>query len=91
MDNDSRMFTLGAILTRSGGDVLSATLRSVKLNRDGGPHTISEIPLDVDNVELRFSRDVGAGRLDLGIGYEDPALGDAGSGTHGFARWQLGF
>jgi len=92
MDNDSRMYTLGGILTLDKGDVLSLTLRKVELNRDGGPHAISQVPLDVDNVELRYSRALGAGKISVGIGYDDPALApDSTSQVHGFASWQQGF
>jgi hypothetical protein len=92
MDNDSRMYTLGGILTLARGDVVSATLRRVELNRDGGPHSISEVPLDVDNVELRYSRGGDLGTFSLGIGYNDPAnLAESSSGVHGFVTWQQGF
>jgi len=92
MDNDSRMYSLGGILTLNKGDVLSLTLRKTELNRDGGPHAITSVPLDVDNVELRYSRALGMGRLELGLGYEDPGISsDSGSGVRGFARWQQGF
>ena len=92
MDNDSRMYTLGGILTLARGDVLSLTLRRVELNRDGGTHAISEVPLDLDNVELRFSRGVGTGKLSVGVGYQSQSTSvDADSRVHGFASWQQGF
>lgn len=92
MDNDSRMFTLAGVLNRENGDSLSVSIRRVRLNRDGGDHAISDVPLDVDNVELRYSRGLGAGRVSAGIGYEDPSLA-AGSSSrvHGFVNWQQGF
>jgi len=92
MDNDSRMYTLGGILTLARGDVLSLTLRKVELNRDGGPHAISDVPLDLDNVELRYSRGVGKGRLSVGVGYQSPSTSvDSDTRAHGFASWQQGF
>jgi hypothetical protein len=92
MDNDSRMYSLAAILVRRNGDSLSLSMRRTELNRDGGNHAISSVPLSVDNVELRFSRGVGAGRISVGLGYEDPATGpDSSSRVHGFASWQQGF
>ena len=72
MDNDSRMYTLAGLLTRHNGDVLSLTLRRIELNRDGGPHAISEVPLDLDNVELRYSRGFGAGKVSVGVGVRRP-------------------
>ncbi len=73
MDNDSRMYSLAGLLTRANGDVLSLTLRRVELNRDGGAHAISDVPLDLDNVELRYSRVFGVGKVSVGVGYDDPA------------------
>ncbi|HUQ11802.1 MAG TPA: capsule assembly Wzi family protein [Steroidobacteraceae bacterium] len=92
MGNDSRMSTVAGLLTRANGDVLSATVRRVELNRDGHEHVLSSVPLDVDNVELRYSRALGAGRFSVGVGYEHPAVSPAsGSRVHGFAVWQQGF
>ena len=92
MDNDSRMYTLAGILTLARGDIVSVTLRRMELNRDGGAHTVTEVPLDVDNVELRYSRGVDLGTISLGIGYDDPAnLAGSSSRVHGFVTWQQGF
>jgi hypothetical protein len=92
IDNDSRMYSLAGLLTRPNGDVMSLTLRRVELNRDGGDHEISDVPLVLDNVELRYSRAWGAGKVNLGVDYEDRAI-EAGSssGLHVFAIWQQGF
>jgi hypothetical protein len=92
MDNDSRMYTLAGLLTQPNGAAWSLSLRRVELNRDGGGHSISEVPLDVDNVELRHSRGLGAGKLTVGIGYQDPpAQPPSSSSVHGFVSWQQGF
>jgi hypothetical protein len=92
MDNDSRMVSAAGLLTRSNGDVFSLTVRRFELNRDGGNHAISDVPLDTDNVELRYSRVLGVGKIGIGIGFNEPAVpGDATSGVHGFAVWQQGF
>ncbi len=92
MDNDSRMFTLAGFLTRENGDTLAVSVRRVNLNRDGGEHALSGVPLDVDNVELRYSRGLGAGKISAGIGYEDPPVtADSSSRVHGFVNWQQGF
>jgi hypothetical protein len=92
MYNDGRRFTLAGALTFRDGDFLSVALRRIEINRDGGAHAISEAPLDVDNVELRYSRGLGAGTLSVGLGYEDPSIRPtASSSTHGFMTWQQGF
>jgi hypothetical protein len=92
MDNDSRRFTVAGMVTRSKGDFVSLTLRRLEINRDGGDHAINDVPLDVDNVELRYSRAVGVGMISTGLGYEDPATrSDSSSGVRGFVTWQQGF
>jgi hypothetical protein len=92
MDNDSRRYTLAGLLTRADGDFISFTFRRAEINRDGGPHAISDVPLDVNNVELRYSRGWGAGWISVGVGYESPATRpDASSTVHGFMSWQQGF
>jgi hypothetical protein len=64
MDNDSRMLTLAGLLTL-------AMAISQPRRAPGGDqsrwwtHAISDVPLDVDNVELRYSRGW-AGKLSVG-------------------------
>jgi hypothetical protein len=92
MDNDSRMVALAGVLSRPNGDVVSLTLRRVELNRDGGDHSISATPLDLDNVELRYMWMFGIGKVSVGVGYDDQsAQPDSGSRTRGFLSWQQGF
>jgi hypothetical protein len=92
MDNDSRMYTVAGLVTRGNGDLLGLTVRKVELNRDGGDHAISDVPLDLDNVELRYSRGLGASRISVGIGYQSsPISAGSVSRVHGFASWQQGF
>jgi hypothetical protein len=92
MDNDSRMYSAAGLFTQLNGDTWSLALRRVELNRDAGGHAISDVPLDVDNVELRHSRGLGVGKLSIGIGYEEPSAQPASSsGIHGFVSWQQGF
>ncbi|MEJ0084672.1 MAG: capsule assembly Wzi family protein [Pseudomonadota bacterium] len=91
MDNDSRMYSFGASLARPNGDFYSLTLRKVELNRDGGPHTISTVPLNLRNVELRHSRKFGAGTLTAGLGYDDSEAPAFDSKVRGFLTWRQGF
>jgi hypothetical protein len=92
LDNDSRLYSLGAILSRPNGDVASLTWRRLELNRDGGAHAISDNPLDVDNVELRFSRAFSIGTVRVGVGFDDPRGRSAEDGkVRGFVSWQQGF
>jgi hypothetical protein len=91
MDNDSRMFTIAAILNRPNGDSLGLTVRQVDINRDGGSHSISDVPLDLDNVELRYSRGLGTSKINVGVGYDDPSITGSASGLRGFLSWQKGF
>lgn len=93
LDNDSRLLTVAGILTRTNGDVLSIELRHARLNRDGsGTHAISEVPTDLDNVELRYSKVFGIGKVSIGLGYDDWSTApDGASDVRGSLSWQQGF
>lgn len=92
MDNDSRMISAGGVLTLPDGEIVSLTVRRMDLNRDGtGTHAISAVPLDLDNVELRYSRGWGGSRISFGMGYDDYNPADSRSRLHGFVVWQQGF
>ena len=93
LGNDSRMSSIAGLLTRRNGDVLSLTVRRAELNRDAsGPHLLTDGRLEVDNVELRFSRSWRAARIAAGIGYHEPAMAsDVFPEVQGFLTWQQGF
>lgn len=91
MDNDSRMYSLGGVLTFSNGDVASIGVRHVELNRDGGSHAISDVPAELDNVELRYSRTFGFGGVTVGLGYDQAEGGGLRSGARASMTWQQGF
>jgi len=93
LDNDSRMLSIAGLLTRSNGDVLSIELRHAQINRDGsGTHTISSVPTDLDNVELRYSKNFAIGKVSIGLGYDDWSVPNvADSDVRGHLRWQQGF
>ncbi len=93
MDNDSRMYSLAGLLTRPSGDVISVILRRTEVNRDGtADHAISTVPRDLDNVELRYSRTFGFGKVMVGAGFEERGE-DSGSSSnaHAYISWQQGF
>jgi len=92
LDNDSRMFSLAGLLVRGNGDVLSVELRRARINRDGtGTHSISEVPLDLDNVELRYSKVFGIGKFSIGLGVDDRfSTLESESEVRGFLSWQQG-
>jgi hypothetical protein len=91
IDNDSRMYSLGTLLTRANGDVVSLAVRRVELNRDGGPHAISAVRRDVDNVELRYLHEFEFGRVSIGVAYDDPApVAESGADLRGYVSWQRG-
>ncbi|HTU65134.1 MAG TPA: capsule assembly Wzi family protein [Steroidobacteraceae bacterium] len=91
MDNDSEMTSAGVVLSLSNGDVAALTARHVQLNRDGGAHAISDVPADLDNVELRYSRTFGFGKVSVGLGYDQADGGELRSGARGSVTWQQGF
>jgi hypothetical protein len=93
LDNDSRMISVGGLLTRSNGDVLSIRIRHAELNRDGSAtHAISEAPADLDNVELRYSKVLRLGKVSVGLGYDDRSTpATPASDVRGDLSWQQGF
>jgi hypothetical protein len=90
MDNDSRMYSLGVLLVRTNGDYLSATVRRVEINRDGGPHAISTEPRNLGNVELRYSRTLSFGDVMVGLGFDDKDRPEDGSALRVYLGWQRG-
>lgn len=92
LDNDSQLWTFGALLGRSDGSNFGLTFRHAEINRDGtGSHAISAVPLTLRNVELRHSRVLGYGRLSVGVGYDDRTGVDSDATVRGFLTWQQGF
>ena len=92
MDNDSRLWSLAALLVREHGASYSLTVRRARLNRDGaGSHAISTVPLTLRNVELRHSRVFGFGQFNIGLGFDDRDGSDSDSTVRGFLTWQQGF
>src|SRR5690606_26725691 len=72
MDNDGRMYSLGALLVRPAGDSLRLLLRKAELNRGGAEpdtaHTVSAAPNELKQVELQYNRPFARGELRLGLG-----------------------
>jgi hypothetical protein len=92
MDNDSRIYSIGGLLTRANGHAISVFIRRVELNRDSGQHSITAMPLTLENVELRYSRGLGVGRMSVGAGYGDPGNDSRSpSRFHAHLIWQQGF
>jgi hypothetical protein len=92
LDNDSRMYSVGALWAHPDGGVYQLVARRVELNRDGGPHAISDVPMKVNNVELRASRSFGFGKIAAGLGFDDrsPSV-DSASSVQVFLSWQQGY
>jgi hypothetical protein len=92
MGGDSRMTSLGGHWTARGGDSWSLGFRRIEINRDGGPHPISESPRRVNDVELRYSRNLGIGSIQVAVARDhgDP-INDDNTGARGFVTWQQGF
>jgi hypothetical protein len=89
MDQDGRMYSLGATLVRPAGDVVSALVRKTNLNRDGGGNFVSPVPVEIKNVELRYTRELWSGELGVGLGFDDAtAPSDSSSDVRGFLTWR---
>jgi hypothetical protein len=92
LDNDGRMYSVNGSLVGETGQALSMTVRRIEVNRNGGRHAISAVPIALDNVELRYSRGFGAGMVSVGTSYSSsPVPGAFDSRFRAFAVWQQGF
>jgi hypothetical protein len=92
MDRDSQMTSFGVVLARPNGDVGSLLVRQTDLNRNGGVHSLSVVPVTVKNVELQYSRTFDFGQITVGLGADDRGYGAEDSARmRGFVRWQQGF
>lgn len=89
MDNDSRMYSLGAMLVRPTRESWSLLVRRAELNRDSftadPAHTISPVRGQLKGVGLQYNRAFTWGELGISLGLDDHAgpLRD-GSDVHGF-------
>ena len=88
MDQDSRMYSLGATLVRPQGDTVNALLRKTNLNRDGGNNFLSSGPVEIKNIELQYSRALWSGQLAVGLGYDDASNDAVSSDVRGFLNWR---
>jgi len=96
LDNDGRMYSVGAILVRADGSSWSALARKAELNRDeqgtDPTHTVSRSRDELKNLELQYNRAFARGELGVGLGLD--AFGgplQSGSSLRGFVQWRQGF
>lgn len=90
IDSDSRQLSLELSLRRPTA-TWRALVRRVDLNRGGARATpVAGSSRDLVNLELSYTRDYGAGRLDIGVGFDDyeRAQPDDDEDIRLHARWQ---
>jgi hypothetical protein len=92
LDNDSQMISVAGLLNRDNGDVFSLEFRRAKINRDGtGTNAISDVPADLDDVELRYSKVFGIGKFTVGLEYDDRRTeAESDTEVRGYLSWQQG-
>ncbi|MCB1623527.1 MAG: capsule assembly Wzi family protein, partial [Pseudomonadales bacterium] len=88
MDQDSRMYSLGATLVRADGDAVNVLVRRSDLNRDNGSNFVAAGPVEIQNVELQYSRALWTGKMSIGLGYDDASDAAASSDIRGFVSWR---
>lgn len=92
MDNDSRSGSIGVTLRRPNGQDFSVLWQQADLNRDGGSHLLTISPLIYKTVELRHSRGLASGRLNLEVNFDNiSGSSNTSLKVRGFASWQQGF
>jgi len=93
-ESDSRIVSTGIVLVSTEDIQWHAVLRLGDLNRAGeldARNTLTATALELSSIDLTHSRDLGNGRLQLGIGYEqlkDPATGVDNGDTRAFVSWR---
>ncbi len=98
LDNDGRMLSMGALLIDGAGRRWELLLRDVDLNRDATvpqlSHTVAPLAAKLTNIELSHGRELTAGRLQVGIGFDDygrAPRGSSASQVRGFVQWSREF
>lgn len=72
-DNDSQSLTLGAVVNDVEYGLWSATVRSMRLNRDSFPdarNSITPVPVDLFDIDITHRREFEYGSIDFGVGAE---------------------
>ncbi|MCH8160243.1 MAG: capsule assembly Wzi family protein [Proteobacteria bacterium] len=93
-DNDARIVSTGLVLVNGDDSRWHALIRFGDLNRGGAPdvrNTLTPTPLEISSIDLTYSRSLGAGRVDIGLGYqrlEDPLTGVTSDDARGFLTWR---
>ncbi len=93
-DNDARIASLGMIMINDRANLLHVLLRGGELNRGGDPdsrNTLTPTPQDIISIDLSYSRRLGGGMIDIGLGFErlDDALsGLSSDDTRAWLRWR---
>lgn len=97
-DNDSEIFSAGLIWITDRGRRWAFNAQLGTLNEDGrdvappGGHTLSRgVATDLQSALLQHGRDLGPGRLRLGLGVQRlEAAGDSDLDVLGYVQWSLG-
>ena len=93
-DNDSRIVSTGFVLTSTEDTQWHALLRFGDLNRGGSPdvrNTLTSTPLEISSIDLTHSRNLGRGRLEIGVGYEqidDTLTDESNNDARAFISWR---
>ena len=93
-NNDARIASLGMIFVTDRANSFHVLLRGGELNRGGAPdarNTLTPTPQDIIGIDLNFSRRVGQGMIDFGLGYEsidDALTGLSNDDTRAWLRWR---
>ena len=96
-DNDSEVFSVGALLSNENAVTWSALLRTGTLNAGGAPdsaNTLTPVAEDIASIELMFGRRVRNGYLRAGVGYDDFKQVNSGhrsSDFRAYVRWQSSY
>ena len=89
-DNDSLVYTAGAVVQGKDQYRWTALAQTAQLNRVGMfPNPVAAGDSDYVNLEVGHDRPLLGGTLQISVGYErfSPVAGESDSGVKGFAQW----
>ena len=96
-DNDARIASLGLIFVNDRANSFHVLLRGGQLNRGGGSdprNSLTPTPQDIIGFDFSYTRHVGNGLIDFGLGYErlDDALsGLSNDDARAWLRWRSNY
>ncbi|MEM6818432.1 MAG: capsule assembly Wzi family protein [Pseudomonadota bacterium] len=96
-DNDAELFSVGAVVIATGGDVWQGVVRFGELNNEGEPdarNQVSTNPADYLELEVSYRRALKVGEIEIGAGitrFKDLLARSEANDSRLFVGWRVPF